>query len=233
MGYDDHGALALRVAIADDHRPFARGLAAWLEELGATVTGIAGNADELDAVVAAAPPDVVMVDVAMPPDRTDEGIRFAEDLDASHPGIGVLVVSSYQEPVWARRLLSRRQQGVGYLLKDTLDDSSVLRDALRSVARGGVVVDPKIAEQIAVPSPQQGPGSGLTPREIEVLREMAGGRSNQAIADRLVISPRTVENHVRRTFEKLGLVADPNENSRVRAVLWFQENARRLDVPEA
>lgn len=169
------------------------------------------------------------VDVQMPPDRSDEGIRFAEELDASHPEVGVLVVSTHQEPVWARRLLACRQQGVGYLLKDTLDDTATLRDALRRVSRGEVLIDPKLVAHIAVPTTPPGPGGPITVREVEVLGEMAAGRSNKAIADELRISARTVENHIRRIFEKLDLGTDPTENARVQAVLWFQQHGAWVD----
>ena len=169
------------------------------------------------------------VDVAMPPERHDEGIQLAEELDASFPAVGVLVVSSYVEADWAKRLLHRRRQGVGYLVKDSLDDISTLREALRVVSKGGVHIDPKIVAEIGLPRTQL--DRRLSGRELEVLGKIAGGLSNQAVADELNISARTVENHVRRVFTKLGIGDDPTENPRVRAVLWYQENGHRIDVP--
>ncbi|WP_345783283.1 response regulator transcription factor [Actinomycetospora termitidis] len=135
-------------------------------------------------------------------------------------------MSSYAEPGWARRLLARRPRGVGYLLKDTVDDTAVLRDALHRVAHGGVLVDPKISAQVAVPAP--GPDGPLSPREIEVLREMAEGRSNAGVATALSISVRTVENHIRRLLPKIGVFEDPDGNARVRAALWWRDHGENL-----
>jgi DNA-binding NarL/FixJ family response regulator len=212
----------MRVTIADDHRPFAEGLAAWLAELGIEVLRIACDADELLAFVAEDPPDVVIVDICMPPTRTDEGLQAAEALDASHPDVGVLVISTYSETGWATRLLRRRQRGVGYLLKNSVDNVAVLRDALDRVRAGGVVIDPEIAANLVTQRTVALQLESLTKREREVLRVLAEGRSNAGIARVLGIAARTVENHVSNIFAKLNVVNVNDGNPRVLAVLELQ-----------
>lgn len=214
----------LRVAIADDHRLFVAGLEAWLDDLGVVVSGTASDAARLADLVRRDPPDLVVTDVSMPPGHSDEGIRFAEELDATYPDIGVLVVSGYREASWAERLFDRRQQGVGYLLKDSIDDPSVLDRALWRVARGEMVVDDKLSVDLVRRQRALRAGE-LSVRELEILREIAAGRSNDGIAEAFTISGRTVENHIRRIFDKLGLGQDRHEHARVRAVLWYQQNA--------
>jgi DNA-binding NarL/FixJ family response regulator len=212
----------LRVAVADDHLVFAQGLAGWLGDLGVAVTGVAQSAAGLRAIVEADPPDVVTVDVSMG-ERRDEGIRFAEELDATHPEVGVLVVTAFRDASWAERLFAYRQQGVGYLLKESIDDPATLLHSLTMVSRGELVTDPRVVVDLAARRREQGPYGEISPRELEVLREMAAGRSNTGVASALTISTRTVENHIRRIFDKLALGDDPDAHARVRAVLWFQQ----------
>jgi DNA-binding NarL/FixJ family response regulator len=211
----------MRVVLADDSMLLREGVARLLAEAGFQVVGQAADADELLRQVATHQPDVAVVDIRMPPE-TDGGLRAAREIRAAHPGVGVLVLSQYARPSYAFELLSDSAERVGYLLKDRVADLAALADAVRRVAGGGSVLDPVVVSQL-VGRPRQGHDAleHLSDREREVLALMAEGRSNQAIAERLVITERTVEKHVNGIFAKLQLPASPEDHRRVLAVLAY------------
>jgi DNA-binding NarL/FixJ family response regulator len=211
----------LRVAVADDAALFRRGLALLLTEAGFTVTAQAANARELLDAVRTAPPDVAVVDIRMPPTHTTEGLEAARALTESHPSVGVLVLSAHVETHYALQLIESGAQGAGYLLKERVADLDELADAVRRVAAGGLVVDPSVVAALVGRKRTRNPLDDLTEREREVLTVMAEGRSNQAICQRLYLSPKTVEAYVRSVFTKLGLHAGADDNRRVLAVLAF------------
>ena len=166
-------------------------------------------------------PDVAIVDIKMPPTHTDEGLVAAQEIRAAHPAIGVLVLSHYLESVYAMRLLEEHPERVGYLLKERVSDIAVLADALRRITEGECVLDPTIVSRLLHRPREQTPLHELTDREREVLALMAEGRSNQAIGERLFVSPKTVETHIRQIFQKLDLGGAPDSHRRVLAVLAF------------
>jgi DNA-binding NarL/FixJ family response regulator len=211
----------MRVVLADDSVLLREGVARLLAEAGFQVVGQAGDADDLLRQVAMHRPDVAIVDIRMPPE-TDGGLRAARQIRSAHPGIGVLVLSQYARPSYAFELLSDSAERVGYLLKDRVADLAALADAVRRVGTGGSVLDPVVVSQL-VGRPRQGHDAleHLSDREREVLALMAEGRSNQAIAERLVITERTVEKHVNGIFAKLALPASPEDHRRVLAVLAY------------
>ena len=210
----------MRVIVADDEVLLREGLARLLDEAGFEVAGKAGEAAELLRLVERRKPDLVVVDIKMPPTHTDEGLAAAAEIGDRHPGVGVLVLSHYLEPGYAMRLLEEHPERVGYLLKDRVSDIAVLADALRRIADGECVIDPTIVSRL-VARRRSGPLEELTDREREVLGLMAEGHSNEGIGQRLVLSPRTVEAHIRQIFLKLGLRETPAYHRRVVAVLTF------------
>lgn len=213
---------AIRVAIADDSVLLREGLVRLLRENGFGVIGAAGDPAELLAVIEADRPDVVILDIRMPPTHTDEGLRLAAEIRAlPGPRIGVLLLSQYVEAAYAYQLIESEASGVGYLLKDRLSNVADLADAIRRVARGGSAMDPSLVAQLMRRQRERNPLSELTDREREVLGLMAEGQSNQAIADRLVITLKTVETHVASIFSKLGLEPQPDGHRRVLAVLTY------------
>jgi DNA-binding NarL/FixJ family response regulator len=211
----------MRVVLADDSILLREGVARLLAEAGFDVVGQAADADELLEQVAAHQPDVAIVDIRMPPD-TDGGLRAAREIRARHPDIGVLVLSQYARPSYAFELLSDNAERVGYLLKDRVGDLAEIADAVRRVGQGGSVLDPVVVSQL-VGRRREGPDAleDLSEREREVLSLMAEGRTNQAIAERLFITERTVEKHVKSIFAKLRLPASAEDHRRVLAVLAF------------
>jgi DNA-binding NarL/FixJ family response regulator len=211
----------MRVVIADDAVLFREGLARVLEAGGIQVVAQVGDAERLLARVRADPPDAVVVDIRMPPTHTTEGLDAAQRIHADHPDVGVLVLSQYVEPHHAIQLLQGGAQGVGYLLKDRVADVAEVADALRRVAGGGSVIDPEVVTQLVGRRRTRDPIQELTDRERQVLALMAEGRSNQAIGERLYLSPKTVEAHVHSIFTRLGLHATPDDHRRVLAVLAF------------
>jgi DNA-binding NarL/FixJ family response regulator len=214
----------IRVAIAEDSVLLREGLVRLLGEAGFDVAGAASDAAGLEALVAREAPDVVLLDIRMPPTHTDEGIRLAAAIRARHgPRIGVLLLSQYVEAAYAYQLMQSEAAGVGYLLKDRLSDVTELADAIRRVADGGTAIDPSLIAQLLRRPRDRNPLDRLTDREREVLGLMGEGRSNQAIADRLFVTPRTVETHVANIFGKLGLEPEPDDHRRVLAVLtWLR-----------
>jgi DNA-binding NarL/FixJ family response regulator len=210
----------VRVVIADDAMLMREGLARLLSEAGFEVADTAQDADELLRRVASAEPDVAIVDIKMPPTHTDEGLVAADAIRASHPSVGVLVLSQYLESRYAVRLLEQHPERVGYLLKERVSDIAVLADALRRIAEGECVVDPTIVARL-VGRRRDGPLTELTDREREVLALMAEGHSNSGICGKLFLSPKTVEAHIRHIFLKLGLREASDYHRRVLAVLTF------------
>ena len=211
----------MRVVIAEDSVLLREGVARILVDAGFEVVGQAGNADELMLKVRSYTPDVAIVDIRMPPTHTDEGLRAAQEIREKHPGTGVLVLSQYVEPTYAMDLLAESAEGVGYLLKDRVADVGEFADAVRRVGDGGSALDPTIVSQLVGRRRGDDPLSQLTAREREVLGLMAEGRSNQGIADRLVVTERAVEKHVTSIFGKLRLPAAPADHRRVLAVLAY------------
>ncbi len=216
--------MPIRVAIAEDNALLRDGLARLISSTsGFELAGTAGSYDELLALVEQSGPDVVVTDIRMPPTGTDEGIRAAAALRSSHPGIGVIVLSQYVSPAYAMSLLAQGSERRGYLLKDRVADVDDLVDAIRVVAAGGAVIDPAVVEQLVASSSRRAkvPLDFLTPREREVLGEMAQGKSNAAVAASLVLSERAVEKHINSIFSKLHLSEERDVNRRVTAVLMY------------
>ena len=211
----------MRVVIADDAVLFREGLARVLQAAGIQVAAQAGDAERLLALVRADPPDAVVVDIRMPPTHTREGLDAARRIRADLPPVGVLVLSQYVEPHHAIQLLEDGASGVGYLLKDRVADVDEVIDAVRRVAAGGSVIDPEVVSQLVSRRRTHDPIQELSERERQVLALMAEGRSNQAICERLFLSPKTVEAHVHSIFTRLDLHAAPDDHRRVLAVLAF------------
>jgi serine/threonine-protein kinase len=210
----------MRIVIADDEMLMRDGLERLLTEAGFTVAGVAANPAELRSLIPATQPDVAIIDIRMPPTHTDEGIIVAQQIRDAHPTVGVLVLSHHLESRYAMRLLQHHPGGVGYLLKQRLSSIAVLTDALQRVSDGECVLDPTIVARL-IARREHGPMEKLTDRERQVLAQMAEGRSNQGISQRLSVSPKTVEAHVRSILLKLGFDGSPDDHRRVLAVLTF------------
>lgn len=214
----------MRVMICDDSALFRAGLALLLNVVGVQVNGQAALPADIERQVAAAEPDAVILDIRMPPTFTDEGLAAAARLRANHPRLGVLVLSTYAETAYAVRLLEAGP-GVGYLLKDRVDDAAAVRNAVERVARGETVVDPEVVTKALARRRETDVLDQLTGRERNVLAEMAEGRSNAAIARRLGMAEKTVECHIAALFAKLHLEPAADDNRRVLAVLtWMRAN---------
>ncbi len=211
----------MRVAIAEDSVLLREGLARLLGESGFEVVAQVEDPDDLLLKVRSFRPDVVIVDIRLPPTHNDEGLRAALEIREKHPSIGVLVLSQYVELGLALKLLADSAEGVGYLLKDRIGDVGEFLAAVTRVANGGSALDPIIVSTLLSRQRPDDPLARLTPREREVLELMASGSSNQGIADRLVITLRAVEKYVSSIFGKLGLPSTGNESRRVLAVLTF------------
>jgi DNA-binding NarL/FixJ family response regulator len=209
----------MRIVIADDEMLLREGLARLLTEAGFTIVAKATDAPELLRAVRLSEPDVAIVDIKMPPTHTDEGLVAAREIRASHPGVGVLVLSHYLESAYAMRLLEEHPERIGYLLKERVSDIAVLADALRRIAEGESVLDPTIVARLVHRPRRDSPLAALTDRERQVLELIAEGRSNQSIGDTLFLSPKTIETHIRQIFQKLELKESPESHRRVLAVL--------------
>jgi DNA-binding NarL/FixJ family response regulator len=211
----------MRVVIADDELLLREGLERLLTETGHDVVGKVGTAEELRRKIELARPDVAIVDIKMPPTYTDEGLVAAQEIRESHAEIGVLVLSHYLESRYAMRLIEQHTGGIGYLLKERISDLAVLTDALVRVHDGECVIDPTIVSRLVNRARLPGRLKELTEREKEVLALLAEGRSNKGICDRLFLSPKTVEAHVKHIFMKLGVDVSPDDHRRVLAVLAY------------
>ena len=211
----------MRVVIGEDSLLLREGIARVLEASGVEVAGLAGDFDGLLEAVDEHRPDVVVVDIRMPPTHTDEGLRAAKHIRAHLPATGVLVLSQYLDEDYVFALLGDGAESLGYMLKDRITDGDAFVDAVRRVAAGDAALDPEVVAHLLGRSDGGGPLGDLTERERTVLSEMAEGRSNQAIAERMFLSDRAVERHVSAIFSKLGLAATPESHRRVLAVLTY------------
>jgi DNA-binding NarL/FixJ family response regulator len=211
----------MRVIVADDSVLLREGVTRLLEKAGLEVVGHAADKEELMRKARAHQPDVAIIDIRMPPTHTDEGLQAARAIREEMPGMGVLVLSAYVEEAYALDLLAEDPAGVGYLLKDRVWDGDRFADAVRRVGEGGSALDPEVVSHMLGRRRVHEPLEELTARERDVLGLMAEGRSNQAIADALVISERAVEKHVTSIFTKLNLSPAPEDHRRVLAVLAF------------
>lgn len=215
----------LRAVIAEDSVILREGLTELLTSRGIAVVGASGDAEGLLAQVAEHRPDVAVIDIRMPPTHTDEGLRAALAIRRDHPDVGIMVFSQHIETRWATELLEAGAAGVGYLLKERVADVAEFVDALGRVAGGGTALDAEVVTQFVRSSRQRRRLERLTPREREVLELMAEGRSNRAIAERMVVTERAVEKHVSAIFDKLDLPPTDADNRRVRAVLTYLTEA--------
>ena len=211
----------MRVVVADDSVLLREGVVRLLEEKGFDVVAQAGDAEDLIRKVNAHKPDVAVVDIRMPPTNTDDGLRAALEIRASHPETGVLVLSQYVEEGYALDLVGDSAGGVGYLLKDRVADVDRFVESVTRVAEGGSALDPEVVAQLVGRARRDDPLAELTPREREVMELMAEGRSNNAIATQMTVTERAIEKHVTSIFGKLGLPPAPEDHRRVLAVLAF------------
>jgi DNA-binding NarL/FixJ family response regulator len=212
----------MRIVIGEDAVLLRVGLIQVLDEVGENVVAEVSDATSLVEAVKQHQPDVAIVDVRMPPDMTDDGLRAAIEIRRRWPRTAILVFSQYVEEVFATELLATGTQGLGYLLKDRVAEVAEFVDAVRRVAAGGTALDPEVVSQLVARSSQQDPLARLTARERQVLALMAEGRSNQAIGAALVVSDGAVEKHVSNVFTKLDLPPAGSDNRRVLAVLrWL------------
>jgi DNA-binding NarL/FixJ family response regulator len=208
--------------IVGEDQPFVReGIVRVLDDGGFEVVGTATDAHDLIRLADAHRPDVVLADIQMPPEHSDDGLRAALAIRAAHPGVGVLVLSQFLEDAYAFALVADGAQGVGYLLKEKVGDFRMFTDAVRRVAQGGSVLDPDVVARLVGRKRMAGPLDSLTPRERQVLALIAEGRSNAGIAQELVVTVAAIERHVTSIFGKLGLHASPEDHRRVLAVLTY------------
>ncbi|HEX8770142.1 MAG TPA: response regulator transcription factor [Acidimicrobiales bacterium] len=215
--------MPIRVVVAEDHYLLREGVRRLIEaQPELELAAVCEDFDSLIAAIDSERPDVVLTDIRMPPTGTNEGIRAAEHLRQTCPDSGVVVLSQYADPEYALQFLEYGSKGRGYLLKERVSDVDQLIAAIRQVAEGGSVIDPKVIDAlVAARSRAKSPLSDLTTRESEVLSEMAQGKNNAAIAASLVLSERAVEKHINSLFSKLGLSEEPDVSRRVKAVLLF------------
>jgi DNA-binding NarL/FixJ family response regulator len=209
------------VVVGEDQPLVREGVVSALREAGLDVVGVAGDAPDLVRKARAHRPDVVVTDIEMPPDLTDDGLRAAQEIRAERPETGVMVLSQFLEDRYPLELVGDSAEGVGYLLKDRVGDLESFVDAVERVAHGGSVLDPDVVRIMVGRQREDDPVDDLSPREREVLGLMAEGRSNQGIADVLVVTVAAIERHVTRIFAKLRLNPEPKDHRRVLAVLEY------------
>jgi DNA-binding NarL/FixJ family response regulator len=214
-------ATPTRVVVGEDHPIFREGLIRVLEGEGLEVVAAASDAREVVSKTRAHHPDVVVVDIQMPPGHQDDGLRAALEIRATDPDVGVMVLSEFLEDRYALDLVGDRAEGVGYLLKDKVGDVAVFIDAVRRVAANGSALDPDVVALLVGRKRLKSPLDTLTPRELEVLSLMAEGRSNAGIAEKIVVTVPTVERHITSIFDKLGLERSSERHRRVVAVLTY------------
>jgi DNA-binding NarL/FixJ family response regulator len=214
----------MRVVVAEDLFLLRDGLVRLLEAHGFGIAAAVDNGPGLSRALADLKPDVAIVDVRLPPSFTDEGLQCALAARRARPGLPVLVLSQHVERLYARELLADGNGGVGYLLKDRVFDAEQFVDAVRRVAAGGTAMDPQVIQQLLAQRSRNSPLENLTPRELEVIELMAQGRSNAAIAERLVVTERAVAKHTSNIFTKLGLPPSDDDNRRVLAVIAYLEH---------
>jgi DNA-binding NarL/FixJ family response regulator len=213
----------MRVVIAEDQALLREGIVALLREHDVDVVAQAEDGPGLLRILAGHKPDLAIVDVRLPPTFTDEGVRAAIEARERHPGIGILILSQYVEPVYTAELLATGEGGIGYLLKERVGDVPAFLDAVQRVAAGGTALDREVVAELVQTRKQTGDGpiEALSPREHEVLELMAEGRTNAAIARALVVTPGAVEKHISNIFSKLDLAATHDDHRRVLAVLTY------------
>jgi DNA-binding NarL/FixJ family response regulator len=220
--------MPIRIALGEDSLIVREGIRQLLAiDPAVEIVAAVSDADALREACATLHPDVVLTDIRMPPSNTDEGIRLAQELRDSHPGIGVVVLSQFADPLYALSLLERGSDGRAYLLKERVHNRAELMAAIRAVADGGSMIDPKIVESLvaARSRAERSPLNDLTARELEVLSEIAQGKSNTAIAGSLFLTKRAVEKHINSIFLKLGLANADDVSKRVKAALMFLSDA--------
>jgi DNA-binding NarL/FixJ family response regulator len=213
--------VAVRVVVGEDQLLVREGIVRVLEQAGFDVVGVAADAQDLLRKTNAHKPDVVITDIQMPPDRTDDGLRAAIEIRRTRPDTGVVVLSQFLEDRYALELVGERADGVGYLLKDRVGDSKLFADSVHRVAAGGSALDPQVIQRMVGRRRDNSPLDELTPRERQVMALMAEGRSNSGIAAELVVTVAAVERHVTGIFDKLGLRQVPEDHRRVLAVLEY------------
>ena len=211
----------IRVVVGEDQPIVREGIVHVLQDSGFEVVGTAEDARDLVRITGAQRPDVVVTDIQMPPDNTDDGLRAALEIRATVPSVGVLVLSQFLEDRYAMDLVADSAEGVGYLLKENISDLSMFTEAVRRVASGGSAFDPNVVARLVSRKRKAGPLDNLTPRERDVLALVAEGRSNAGVAQELVVSVGAVERHVTSIFDKLGLHQSPEQHRRVLAVLKY------------
>jgi DNA-binding NarL/FixJ family response regulator len=211
----------MRIVIAEDSAILREGLAQLLAMRGHEIVAAVAEPTPLKAAVAEHHPDVAVIDIRMPPTHTDEGLKAAIDLRRAQPALGVLLFSQYVETRYVRELLAEGSSGVGYLLKERVADLDEFTAALDRIANGGTALDPEVVTQLFGKGPRTGGITTLTPRERQVLELMAEGRTNSAIAQRLVVTDRAIEKHVANIFTKLDLPASDTDHRRVLSVLRY------------
>jgi DNA-binding NarL/FixJ family response regulator len=219
--------MPLRVVIGEDAALFREGIARILEGAGLEVVAQTGRADDFLRRAQAHRPDVAVVDIQMPPGNADDGLRAALELREKCPQTGVVVLSQFFEESYAVELIGEHAEGVGYLLKERVADASIFVDAVCRVARGGTALDPEIVSLMLGRRRVAGPLDSLSPREGDVLREMAEGKSNRGIAEALLVSEAAVEKHINGIFRKLDIEPTATEHRRVLAVLHYIRESRR------
>jgi DNA-binding NarL/FixJ family response regulator len=218
--------MAVRVVVGEDEPLFREGIVRVLEQAEFEVVGVAGDAPDLLRKTGAHKPDVVVTDIEMPPEKTDDGLRAAIEIRRTRPKTGVVVLSQYLEDRYPLELVGDRAEGVGYLLKQRVGDLKLFVDSVRRVAAGGTALDPQVVQRMVVRRRAASPLDDLTPREREVMTLMAEGRSNTGIAEEVIVTVPAVERHVTSIFDKLGLRQTREDHRRVLAVLQYLRETR-------